>query len=64
MKNKCKLKDNLDATSVNTVMHSKRSIPSMFVKSIKKLPFDFSVVCNTKLVNFRNKAHLISNGEK
>ena len=29
--------DNLDATSVNTVMHSRRSIPSIFVKSIKKI---------------------------
>ena len=34
--------------SVNTVMHSRHSIASMFVKSIKKLPFDFSVVYNTK----------------
>ena len=51
--------DNLDATSVNTVMHSRRSIPSVFVKSIKELPFDFSVVYSTKA-----KAYLISNGEK
>ena len=50
--NKCKLPDNLDATSVNTVTHSRRSIPSMFVKSIKKLPFDFGVVYNTKLVKY------------
>ena len=34
VQNKCKLPD-FDATSVNTVMHSRRSIPSMFVKSIK-----------------------------
>ena len=48
---KTMLPDNLDATSVNTVMHSRRSIPS-FVKSIKKLPFDFGVVYNTKLVKY------------
>ena len=46
MQNKCKLPDNLDATSVNTVMYSRCSIPSMFVKSIKNLPCDFSVVYN------------------
>ena len=43
---------NLDGTSVNTVMHSRGSIPSMFVKSRKELPFDFSVVSNTKLVKY------------
>ena len=42
----------LEATSVNTVMHSRRSIPSMFVKSIKELPFDFSVVYNTILEKY------------
>ena len=52
VQNKCKLPDNLGATSVNTVMHSRRSIPLMFVKSIKNLPFDFSVVYNTKLVKY------------
>ena len=46
------LPDELDATLVNTVMHSRRSIPSMFVISIKKLPFDFGVVYNTKLVKY------------
>ena len=30
----CKLPDNLDETSANNVMHSRRSIPSVFVKSI------------------------------
>ena len=39
-------------TSVNTVMHSTRSIPSMFLKSIKILPFDFSVVYNAKLLKY------------
>ena len=50
--------DNLDATSVNTVMQSRRSIPSMFVKSIKELPFDVSVVCNTKLVKYYKQSSL------
>ena len=46
------LPDNLDATSVNTVMYSRRSIPSVFVKSIKKVLFDFGVVYNTALVKY------------
>ena len=48
----CKSPDNLHAASVNTVMHLRRLIPSMFGKSIKKLPFDFGVVYNTKLVEY------------
>ena len=51
-KKKIKIKIKKKKTSVNAVMRSRRSIPSMFVKSIKELPFDFSVVYNTKLVKY------------
>ena len=44
VQNKCKLPDNWDATSVNIVMHSRRSIP---FKPVQNLPFGFSVVHNT-----------------
>ena len=38
------------------MMNSRRSIPSMFVKSIQKVPFDFSVLYNSKLVKYEKES--------
>ena len=45
-------------------MHSRRMIPSMFVKSIQNLPFDFNVVHNIRFSQIKLEVVISADSEE